>query len=450
MYRFKKYIERVKDAGVIGAGGAGFPTHVKLNNTAEIIIANGIECEPLLKADQKLMEEYPEDIVEGLRVAMKITDAQRGVICIKKKHQNAVEKLKTAIENSNNKNIELHLAEDYYPAGDEQQLVYEVTGKIVPVGGLPIDVGAVVNNVATLYNIAKAAIGMPVVDRFVTVTGEVNNPVTLKVPIGTSIKKLIELAGGVRQNEGYEIIVGGPAMGKVENDWTAPVTKTTSGLVILPSEHLLIRKKTASTDKDVRLAKSVCCQCNFCTQMCPRNALGLKVEPHKVMRALGYGDIYAIGDINSVFGCCDCGLCTYYACNMDLSPGRLTAAVKDGLLGKGIKPRKEMPDKVGITREYGKVPVKRFIKRLGLDKYDIDAPMHNGEIEVDTVRIPLNQHIGAVAAPVVKEGDYVQKGDLIGELEHEKVSANVHASITGVITAVTADYIEVTRGNQAV
>lgn len=450
MYRFKKYIERVKDAGVVGAGGAGFPTHVKLNNTAEIIIANGIECEPLLKADQKLMETYPEDIVEGLRVSMKITDARRGVICIKKKYQKAVEKLKAAIESSNNKNIELYLAKDYYPAGDEQQLVYEVTGKIVPVGGLPIDVGAIVNNIATLYNIAKAADGMPVVDRFVSITGEVKNPITLRVPIGTSIERLIEFAGGPRQNEGYKIIVGGPVMGKVENDWTAPVVKTTSGLVILPSEHLLIRKKTASTNRDIRLAKSVCCQCNFCTQMCPRNALGLKVEPHKVMRALGYGDIYAIGDINSVFGCCDCGLCTYYACNMDLSPGRLTAAVKDGLLRKGIKPHKEVPNKVSNSREYGKVPVRRFIKRLGLDKYDKDAPMYSGKIEVDRVSIPLNQHIGAAAVAVVKEGDYVQKGDLIGEFEHEKVSANVHSSITGVITTVTADYIEVTRKNQAV
>jgi len=440
---FKKYIERVRDAGVVGAGGAGFPTHIKLNTEAEVVIANGIECEPLLKVDRKLMETYPQEIVEGLRVAMRITNAQKGLICLKEKYHKAVESLNKAIEESGIKNISLHLSGSYYPAGDEQQLVYEVTGKVVPKGGLPIDCGAVVVNVSTLYNIAASANGIPVTGRFVTVTGEVKNPVTLRVPIGTPVKKLIELAGGRGIDEGYGIILGGPLMGKVESDLNTPVTKTIGGIIILPKGHLLIRKKTASMDKDIKLSKSVCCQCNFCTQMCPRNALGLKVEPHKVMRAVGYGDPLAIGNINTVFSCCDCGLCTYYACNMDLNPGRMVTSIKNGLLKKGIKPGKEESEGVSEARELKKVPAGRLIERLGLSQYDVDAPIKVDPIEVDSVRIPLKQHIGAPAVPVVKEGDSVKKGDLIGCVEEGKVGANVHASIDGIIIKVDADYVEI-------
>jgi len=441
---FKKYIERVRDAGVVGAGGAGFPTHIKLNTEAEVVIANGIECEPLLKVDRKLMEAYPSEVVEGLRVAMKITNAQRGVICLKEKYHKAIDGLNKAIEDSGNKNMTLHLAGSYYPAGDEQQLVYEVTGKVVPKGGLPIDCGAVVVNVSTLYNIAASVNGIPVTERLVTVTGAVRNPVTVKVPIGTPVRKLVEMAGGPSKDEGHGIILGGPAMGRVESDWETPVTKTLGGIIVLPADHLLIQKKTASMEKDIRLSKSVCCQCNFCTEMCPRNALGLKVEPHKVMRAVGYGDPLTIGDINTVFSCCDCGLCTYYACNMGLNPGKMVTSIKNGLLKKGIKPGREEGEGVSPVRELKKIPTTRFLERLGLSRYDVDAPMKGELMQVNYVKIPLKQHIGVPAAPMVKKGDRVVKGDLVGSVEEGKVGANVYASIDGTVTKVSVDCIEIT------
>lgn len=439
---FKSYLERIKDAGVVGAGGAGFPTHIKVSNQADVVIANGAECEPLLRVDQQIMELYADKIVEGLRIVMKISNSQKGVICLKEKYHKAIEKLEEAISYSNNKNISLLLIGNYYPAGDEQQMVYEVTGKVVPLGGLPIDVGTIVCNVNTLLNIADAANGIPVTTKFVTITGEVQNPVTLNVPIGTPIKKLIEIAGGTKST-GYSLILGGPAMGKVESDWMTPVTKTLGGVIVLPSDHSIVKKKTSTLDKDYRMAKSVCCQCNYCTQLCPRNALGLGVEPHKVMRAVGYGEPSLVGDINTVFGCCDCGLCTYYACNMDLTPGKMVTTIKTGLAKKGIRPEKKVPFEVSDSREYKLVPVKRFLERLGLGKYDLAAPIKAEPIEVFGVKILLRQHIGIPAVPKVKIGDYIKKGDLIGSVEEGKLGANVHASITGVITGVSDQFIEI-------
>ena len=232
-------------------------------------------------------------------------------------------------------------------------------------------------------------------------------------------------------------------MGRVETDWSTPVTKTLNGVVVLPTDHPLIKKKTAPLEREYNIAKSACCQCNFCTQLCPRNALGLGVQPHKVMRSLGYGNMEALGDINSVFGCCNCGLCSLYACNMGLSPGKMVNLVKESLLKKGIKPRKELMMEVSETREYVKVPSNRFVQRLGLSEYDVAAPLIREMIHVDEVDIPLKQHIGVASTPNINVGEMVQEGDLIGKMNSEKLSANVHASISGEIRSISNTSIKI-------
>ena len=305
--------EVLRDAGVVGAGGAGFPTYVKASSKPDVVIANGAECEPLLRVDRQLMETQADKIISGMRIVMQHTGAARGVICLKEKYHKAQDTLKIAIGSSSD--ISLFLMGNYYPAGDEQMMVYEVTGKVVPTGGLPIDCGALVQNVGTLINIAEAVNGTPVTHKYVTVTGEVSRPVTLKVPLGTSYADCIRAAGGPSYSEDYSIIIGGPAMGFVEDDWTKPVTKTTGGIIVLRKDHSLICKKASNLDKEAMLARAVCCQCNFCTYLCPRNALGLNVEPHKVMRAVAYGDMSLISEANGIFSCCDCGICTNFACN---------------------------------------------------------------------------------------------------------------------------------------
>jgi Na+-translocating ferredoxin:NAD+ oxidoreductase RnfC subunit len=339
------------------------------------------------------------------------------------------------------RSIEIMKMKSYYPAGDEQQIVYQATGWVVPTGGLPLDVGVVVQNVATLANIADALEGKPVIEKYVTVNGVVGNPATFKVPIGTSIRTLIEAAEGPRDLSDYSIIIGGPLMGRVTNDPDEPVQKTTGGILVFHNDHPLIAKKTGDAQTDLRLAKSVCCQCNYCTQLCPRNALGLKVEPHKIMRALAMNAPEGMGDVNGVFSCCDCGICTLYACNFSLAPSRMMQRVKQELMAAGVKPVKKVANEVGDNLEDIKVPVSRLLMRLGIDKYDTDMPLIEDFAPVREVKLPLKMHIGAPAKPVVNTGDHVEKGQLIASVE-AGVGANVHASIAGTVT-VTDRAIEI-------
>ncbi len=430
--------EAIREAGIVGAGGAGFPAHIKAGSKAGLVIANGAECEPLLKVDKYMMQLYPEKVVRGLKAMAEAVGADEGVICVKGKNRQAIDALQGAMKNENN--LRLFLLENYYPAGDEQQIVYEVTGKVVPTGGIPLDVGAVVCNVTTLANISDALDGKPVTDRYVTVAGEVKSPVTLKAPIGTPFEALIKAAGGPETMDGYTLIIGGPATGKLTSDWSEPVQKTTGGIIVLRSNHPLIQKKT-DTGLDLKLAKAACSQCNMCTQMCPRNALGIGVEPHKAMRAAFMGQGKLLGDTNGVFSCCDCGICTYYACNFGLSPSRMMMRMKESLIAGGMRPQKKVKSKA--QTDSLKVPTQRLVARMGITKYDTDAPLLEEELRVNAVRLMLKDHIGSPSTPIVKQGDTVEKGQLIAEIPEGRLGARVHASIGGEVSAVTDRYIEI-------
>ncbi len=421
----EEILQKIKEAGVVGAGGAGFPSHIKLNCKADVVIANGAECEPLLRTDRYIMENDAAKVIAGMQASMVAAGASRGVIALKKKYTKAIEALQTAIGGSG---IEFLLMDSFYPAGDEQQIVYLATGQVVPTGGLPLDVGAVVQNVATLADIANALEGKPVTYKYVTVNGEVDNPAVFKAPVGAPVTKLIEAAGGPGDLSGYSVIIGGPAMGRITENPDEPVTKTTGGILVFPKHHPLIQKKTGSMQNDLRLAKSVCCQCNFCTQLCPRNALGLKVEPHKVMRAVAL-NAPDFGDANGIFSCCDCGICTLYACNFGLAPSRMMQRVKQELMKEGVKPIKKVAFPVSDNLADVKVPVKRMLARLDIQKYDRDLPFAE-ELRVQSVHLPLKMHIGAPAKPIVATGDTVAAGQMIAEVR-EGIGANIHASIAG-------------------
>ncbi len=433
----ENYINRIKDAGIVGAGGAGFPTHVKLDCQSEVVIINGAECEPLLRVDQQLMEFSSQDVVSGLKIAMRQTGAAKGVICLKGKYKKAIAKLEEIVKNESA--IELKIIKDYYPAGDEQQLVYEVTKKVVPLMSIPIDVGAVVINVLTTIQIAR---NVPVTERVITVTGAVEKPQTFITPLGTAFRELIKECGGPTDLNNYSLNVGGPMMGYVEKDWDAPVTKLTSGIIILPTDHSLIVKKTRKTQTDLNLTKAICCQCTLCTDMCPRNIIGLNTQPHKVMRGLANEDPNALGTVGSVVSCCDCRLCSLYACPMDLDPGKITNMVKQSLLKKGAKTEKIVPYEVDPLRESKKVPTKRLIARLDLPEYDVPAPINFNIFKTKIVKILLKQHIGVDATPIVKIGDSVGKGTLVATC-YDKLGANIHASISGNVTKITKEYIEI-------
>ena len=434
------FLDQVREAGIVGAGGAGFPTHVKLDTQTEYLIANGAECEPLLRSDRRIMEKYAKEIVRAMKAAAEQTGAKKLVIATKEHYADAVAALKKAVEGTN---IDLHLMHSTYPSGDEQTLVYEITGRVVPVGGLPLDVKTVVSNVATLVNISGAMEGKPVTNKIVTVTGAVKNPVTVEVPIGTPIGALIEAAGGFESgNEGdYEVIVGGPLMGTPVKNLSYPVTKTTGGIIPLPKGHRLLSYKHIDLEKQARLAKAVCCQCSVCTQLCPRNALGLGVSPHKAMRSLSAQKGTLLGNYYNIFSCCDCGICTYYACNFGLSPQLVMSTFKSALAKEGIKPEKENPFPVDPGIETKKIPIKRLLSRLSLTKYDRDAPLVSFNRAVPQLCVPLKMHIGAPCKPVVEKNAAVKKGMVIGV--PQGLGALIHAPVNGVVADVSSESITI-------
>jgi len=217
--------DKVKQAGVVGAGGGGFPTHVKLAAQADTVIANGAECEPLLHKDAVIMEERAADLVRGLQLAMQATGAKDGVIGIKGKKKKAVEAVSNACAGTN---VRVQLLGDYYPAGDEYDLVFNVTGRLIPPGGIPINVGVVVNNVETFINVATAADGKPVTHKMLTVAGAVKKPITLRVPIGATYRDCIEAASGLTCDDPV-LCLGGLMMGQTTDNLDTPITKTATG-----------------------------------------------------------------------------------------------------------------------------------------------------------------------------------------------------------------------------
>lgn len=435
-------ISRLAVSGVIGAGGAGFPAHVKLNARADCVIINGAECEPLLRVDRQLMERYPAQLLEALELIVKQVGAGEGVVALKDHYRGAAAALERELPRF--PGLRLHKLPSFYPAGDEHVLVCEVTGRIVPEGGIPLNSGAVVTNVETALNIRRAlAEGSPVTHKYVTVTGAVRRPVTVRVPVGISVRQAVELAGGALA-EPFAVINGGPMMGKLVPP-DSPVTKTTKGLIVLPEDHPLIASLRRPLSRSLREAGAACMQCSQCSVTCPRGLLGHRLEPHKLMRVAAYGstcDVHT-GLVNA-FLCSGCRLCEY-ACVMGLQPWKVNAFLKEELAKQGVRnPLHGQPEHPDPFRAYKRYPTDKLIRLLGLTGYDADAPLEEAEVPVRAVTLPLRQGAGVPAVPVVGEGDVVRAGALLAEIPAGKLGSCLHASIDGVVTHVTEDGIVLT------
>ena len=435
-------IGAIRQAGVVGAGGAGFPTHVKLDTHAERVILNGAECEPLLETDQVLMRLQAEKVVRGLELAMEATHAGEGIIATKRHYTEAVDALKRALNGKSK--LRLHLMDSYYPSGDEKSVIYEITGKVVRSGELPVSAGCVVINVGTAANIADAADGVPVTRRSVTLCGDVPEPVTVTVPVGISIRETLHASGFTGDEREYAVIVGGPCMGVLAENWDAPVVKTTGGLIVLRNSHPLVLQRRITVKQQARLARAICCQCNRCTQLCPRNALGLTVEPHKAMRAISTGNGDLLGAAAHVLACSGCGLCTYYACEMGLTPSVVMTMLREELGKAGVRPAPEEDVRTDPWFTLKEVPVKRLIARMNLTAFDRPAPFRETAFQPRQVKLPLRQHIGKPAEPAVKAGDRVRTGQLIGAIPERALGAALHASIDGTVTLADSQWIEIT------
>ena len=437
MMDMKELSNILQQNGIVGAGGAGFPTYAKLNENAETLILNCAECEPLLRLHRQLLEKYAQEIVETFHLIGQAVGAKELVIGIKKAYTKTIDALNGVI--GAYPEVRLGLLDEVYPAGDEVVLIYEVTKKVVRPGGLPIEQGVAVFNVETVYNEYRAINqSTPVVDKLVSVVAEVDHPVTVRVPIGTTIEDTVKLAGGITtKNPVY--FIGGPMMGFIGSG-SLPVTKTTNAVLVLPEEHLIIQKKRKKTSIDLKRAAACCCQCSMCTDLCPRNRLGHPIQPHLFMRAATCKDVQEPNIFVNTMFCSSCGLCEMYSCMQGLSPRTLMAEYKAGLRANGLRPPQVEAKPVGPEREYRKVPMERLMARLDLTKYNKEAPLDESVVPVSKVKIMLSQHIGAPAAAIVKQGDKVTKGQMIAE-PAKGLSVGIHASIDGVVSEVTDKYV---------
>jgi len=427
----------VQKAGVVGAGGAGFPAHVKIDAEVEYVIANGAECEPLIHKDGELMERFAEEIVEGLKLVMESTGAPNGIIGIKEKKARAVEALQKAVSGTE---LKIHLLDDYYPAGDEVMLVYEATGKLIPPAGIPLHIGIVVNNVESLYNITNATQDIPVISKFITVAGAVKQPMSFVAPIGISLKEAIEIAGGPIISK-YAVLTDGAMMGNLEQNVNAPITKTMSGVIALPAEHHLVERKERPADIMNRIGKSACDQCRLCTDRCHRYLLGYDVQPHKVMRSLGYSDLDADYWRKWAYLCCECGLCSLYSCPEELYPKEACSASRQILREKNIEWKGDATPTPHIMQEYRRTPLKLLVRHLGLTEYDQPAPFIKIDYSPKQVRLPLSQHIGAPAEPIVRVGEKVRKGQVVAEIPRGQLGARIHASMDGTIKNIDSEIL---------
>jgi len=289
-------VNKIQKAGIVGMGGATFPTHVKLvppkGMTAEVLLINGVECEPYLTADHRMMLEKPDEIMVGIQLLMKALNVNKAVIGIENNKPDAIsllsEKCKTY------KGISIQPLKVQYPQGGEKQLINAVTGKEVPSGALPIAVGAVVSNVGTAFAVYEAVQkNKPLFERVVTVTGKgLTNPSNFKVRIGTATSELIEAAGGLPENTG-KIISGGPMMGRAIATMDVPVTKGTSGILLMQDKE--------SKREEIQ----PCIRCAKCVSVCP---MGL--EPY-MLSTLSANNLFERAENEHIMDCIECGSCSF-------------------------------------------------------------------------------------------------------------------------------------------
>ena len=308
----EEIVEIVKNAGIVGMGGAGFPTYVKLmpNKPIEAVLINGCECEPLLTADHRLMLEYADDIIFGLKAVMKTVKAPRGVIVIEDNKPDAIELIQSKVENE--EGIEVCVAKTKYPQGGEKMLIKRVLGRSVPSGGLPADVGAAVSNVSTVKAIADAIkTGMPLIERVTTVTGEhIANPGNFIVKIGTSASELVAACGGIKDEKAV-VKAGGPMMGFVQDTLDTPIMKGSNGIIAISG--------------DVAEPQE-CIKCGRCVDVCP-----MELKPLYFVKYAGTQDWASCKEKN-IMDCMECRCCEYI-CSSKLPLVTMIKMGKNGVRG---------------------------------------------------------------------------------------------------------------------
>lgn len=293
----KGLLEVIQDAGIVGMGGAGFPTHVKLSpknpDSIDYIIVNGSECEPYLTSDYRRMLEEPEKVVTGLEIVLHMFPQASGIIAIEDNKPEAIRIMKE--QTADHPKIQVNVMKTKYPEGAERQLIYANTGRYINSGMLPADAGCIVHNVDTVTAIYKAVVeGVPLIDRIITISGDdIVDPKNFKVLLGTSLQELIEAAGGYLDGEPEKIISGGPMMGKAMFSTEVPAVKGSSAVLCMKKDEV------------AACEPSNCIRCGRCVAVCPG-----RVNPTKLASLAEHGKLDAFVEQDGM-ECCECGCCSY-------------------------------------------------------------------------------------------------------------------------------------------
>jgi Na+-translocating ferredoxin:NAD+ oxidoreductase RnfC subunit len=438
---FEELQKIVYDAGIVGAGGAGFPTHRKFSDKVKQIIVNAAECEPLMMVDHHLLEHHLQALVDTLNILIDTMGADEAIIGIKGKNMHLLDsKIVSSLKGG-----KVHIKEipDIYPAGDEVVLTYETTGKIIPEGAIPVMVGVMVINVETVYNIHCALTrGEKVTQKYITIGGDTKEDITIKAPVGMKIKELL-VAAGYGDLDGKAVVNGGPMMGKLVDLENDVVTKTTKGLLIFPETHSIIQRKRRPMSMTLKRASAACCNCTMCSDMCPRNLLGYDLQVHKTVRAASHSEVQNAESFLQSALCCGCGVCTVIGCQQMLDPQAISMEVKGQLGRQGLRRQNnKAPEKVREERSSRLVSSSVLIDRLGIRKYvKSHVERKNMEFKPNTVYIELKQHVGKPASATVKVGDKVKVGDVVAATAYEDLGTTMHASINGKVSAITDRFV---------
>ena len=426
----QKLKDLMQNFGILGAGGAGFPSYAKLAEGANLLLINGAECEPLLYTDYILLKDEMSLVLSGISCVLSSTGIQKALIAIK---DHTAKRLGVTDGERLADKIYIKVLPDVYPMGDEISLIYQATNRLIQPGKLPITEGVIVYNVETMYNLGRSVrFSEPVTKKWLTIGGDIKNPIVIKVPIGAKIADIFR-EFNITVSENHTVIDGGPSMGKVINPTTYCVTKTTKGILILPNDTQAIMSKMINKDLAITRAETACCQCTRCTDMCPRSMLGYPLEPHKMVRtAMGVAEVMPEMVLSATL-CCGCGICESLACNQGISPRAVIESYKGVLAKNKMRFSSSNIYEVRSERDYRMVPSEKWKSMLFVTKFDKVADFGGEYNDFSRVEIPLGGHIGAPSVPVVKDGDMVSAGEMIAQCANG-LSLPQHASIGGIVT----------------
>ena len=435
----------VYDAGIVGAGGAGFPTHRKFSDSVKQIVVNAAECEPLMMVDHHILEKHLQALIDTLNILLDTMGADEAIIGIKGKNMHLLDsKIVASLAGTR---VSIHEIPDIYPAGDEVVLTYETTGKIIPEGAIPVMVGVMVINVETVYNISKALRnGEGVTEKYITIGGDTKEDITVKAPVGIKIRELLETAG-FGDLDGKAVVNGGPMMGKLVDLESDVVTKTTKGLLIFPETHSIIQRKRMPMSMTLKRASAACCNCTMCSDMCPRQLLGYDLHVHKTLRAASHSEVTNTESFLQSALCCGCGVCTVIACQQMLDPQAISMEIKGSLAKHGLKrTNNKAPEHVSPYRTSRLVSSSVLIDKLGIRKYVKDhVERRDVAFDPSRVYIELKQHVGKPASAVVKVGDAVKAGQVVARTAYEDLGTTMHASISGKVAEVNDRFVVIER-----